>query len=123
MKLIIAGTRTVINKEFVFKKIDEFIEKHGTPSIIIQGGCRGVDAFAKEYAENHKLITVEISANWEKFGKQAGPIRNSEMAKLASFEDGSYLLAFWDHKSRGTKNMINTAVKYGLGVEIVDVDE
>jgi hypothetical protein len=47
----------------------------------------------------------------------AGPIRNGEMAKYADA-----LIVFWDGKSRGTKNMIDLAERYGLKVRVVRID-
>lgn len=51
----------------------------------------------------------------DKHGKMAGPIRNLEMAKYA---DG--LIAFWDGKSRGTRDMITKAKKERLFLRVVD---
>lgn len=50
--------------------------------------------------------------------------RNAEMAKFA-VEDGNYgvLIAFWDGQSRGTKHMINLAMRYGLEVHVVNYKE
>jgi len=52
---------------------------------------------------------VEFPADWEKFGKSAGYIRNTEMAKA-----GNNLLAFWDGMSRGTEHMVNIAKRLHL---------
>lgn len=52
-------------------------------------------------------------ADWDKYGRRAGPIRNREMAEYADA-----LLAYWDGKSRGTKNMIEEARARGLKVSI-----
>ena len=47
--------------------------------------------------------------NWQFYGKAAGEKRNIEMAKHANG-----LIAFWDGKSKGTKNMIEIAKKHNL---------
>ena len=52
-------------------------------------------------------------ADWDKYGKAAGFIRNEQMAQNADA-----LVVFWDGKSRGTKNMIELAAKYKLKVRI-----
>ena len=44
----------------------------------------------------------------------AGPLRNEKMARVADA-----LIAFWDGKSRGTKNMIDLANMKGISVRIV----
>lgn len=52
-------------------------------------------------------------ADWKKYGSSAGYIRNDEMAKYADC-----LIAFWDGKSKGTKHMIDLAVKRKIKVKL-----
>ena len=54
------------------------------------------------------IKVMRFPANWKKYGKKAGPIRNETMAKNA---EG--LVAIWDGQSRGTTSMINLATRYG----------
>lgn len=63
---------------------------------------------AEEYAFLHQIPFKLFQADWEKYGKAAGPMRNREMAKYANA-----LLAF-DKGTKGTQNMIDTARKYHL---------
>jgi hypothetical protein len=44
------------------------------------------------------------------------------MAKFASEKEG-YLVAFWNGESRGTKNMIDTAIQHGIPVTIYSYDD
>ena len=87
---------------------------------IISGGCSGADEFAERYAKYWDIPLRVFPANWGKYGKSAGVIRNEQMAIYASACEDDYgmLIAFWDGKSRGTKNMIDTAFKYGLDVHV-----
>ncbi|MFD1444284.1 hypothetical protein [Thermoactinomyces vulgaris] len=57
----------------------------------------------------HKI--ARYPAEWKKYGKKAGPLRNAKMA-----ENADALVAFWDGKSRGTKDMIETAKRRGLRI-------
>ncbi|WP_197026348.1 hypothetical protein [Polaribacter sp. Hel_I_88] len=57
---------------------------------------------------------MRFPAEWNKFGKAAGPVRNKEMAIYADA-----LIAFWDGKSRGTKNMIQLAKQNGLLLKVI----
>ena len=52
---------------------------------------------------------TKFPADWNRFGRTAGPKRNKQMANYANT-----LVAFWDGKSRGTKNMIDLAKCRGL---------
>ena len=56
-------------------------------------------------------------ADWDKYGKRAGYLRNVQMAEYADA-----LLAFWDGESRGTKNMIDEALSRGLKVGVKRYD-
>lgn len=81
---------------------------------IVSGGARGADKLGELYAHTNLHSLKVFPADWEKFGKSAGYIRNEEMAKYADC-----LVAFWDGKSRGTKHMIDLAHKHGLQVRVV----
>ena len=61
----------------------------------------GGDMLGKVWAEFVKVPIKEFPANWAKYGKAAGHIRNKQMASYADFGVG-----IWDGFSSGTKNMI-----------------
>ena len=115
MRIIIAGSREYNNYEEAAKLIDKFIKDVNSSSnvVIVSGGAKGADKIGEEYAARNDLDCVVYKANWGKYGKQAGVIRNGEMAKNADC-----LLAFWNGESRGTYNMINTAKKRKLKVRV-----
>jgi len=78
---------------------------------VVSGGAPGVDTSAEQWAERHGIPVTRFPADWKRYGRRAGPIRNQAMA-----EYGEALVAVWDGKSRGTKNMIRLARKHGLRV-------
>ena len=80
---------------------------------IVHGGAKGADRLAAIYAREYFYKSEAFPADWDTHGKAAGPIRNQEMAEYADV-----LVAVWDGKSRGTKNMIETALKEGLEVHV-----
>ena len=65
------------------------------------------------YAQERKYTIRYFPAQWEKYGKAAGYIRNEEMAKNADA-----LVAFWDGESQGTRHMITIAKNHNLAVRI-----
>ena len=105
MKVIIAGTRNFSNYEMLKHDLDLY---RSTTSVteIVSGGCRGADLLGEKYAKENNIPIKRFPANWEVYGKKAGPIRNEEMAEYVDC-----LIAYWDSKSRGTKNMIETMRK------------
>ena len=98
MKVIIAGSRTIDDPSI----LEQAIKESGFEiTTVFYGGARGVDEMGYSWALAHGIPVVSYFANWSEYGRAAGPIRNSEMALPADA-----LIAVWDGKSRGTKDMI-----------------
>lgn len=123
-RVIIAGPRDFYNDNFVQSHIEEELKKicfkHNiniNEIEIIEGGATGVDSIAKQYATKKQIAFTEFQANWAKYGKMAGPIRNNEMAKY-----GDILIAF-SNGSRGTNNMIKAAVKENIEINIINIED
>jgi hypothetical protein len=93
------------------------VEKSGiTVTTEICGEAAGVDQLGKRWALDRGIPVESCPAKWEKFGRSAGPIRNAEMAARAHA-----LIAIWDGKSPGTKDMIKAAKAKGLQVFVHQV--
>jgi hypothetical protein len=84
---------------------------HDVAISIVTGMAKGADALAVQFAKEHNIKLYEFPANWDKYGKRAGYLRNEEMA---AFSNG--LLAFWDGESKGTKHQIETMLAMGKPV-------
>jgi hypothetical protein len=106
LNLVICGSRTITDHEKVTKVI-ESVTAGMQIDTIITGGARGVDEIAKDYAERKCIKHLEMKADWEKFGKAGGPIRNNHMAVM-----GNATLAIVDDSSVGTWNMIEHAIRW-----------
>ncbi len=88
-------------------------------SEVVSGTARGPDRWGESWAESLDFVELKrMPADWDTHGKRAGMIRNAEMAQR-----GDALLAFYDGKSAGTRNMIETARSEGLVVVVVDMSE
>ena len=129
LRIIVAGCRDFEDYAEIDMVLDKSIEYYlyredfNIDDIeIIEGECRGVDLLAKHYAEEHGYKVKGFPANWNTEGRAAGPLRNQRMSAYAA-EDGhkGVLIAFWDGKSRGTKNMINCANKKNLDIYIYSI--
>lgn len=118
-RIVIAGGREFSDYSYLKKMAAETIEeKYKNENIvIISGGARGADFLGERFARESGFPVKVFPADWNKYGKLAGPMRNAEMAKYAS-ESKGVLFAFWDGKSSGTKSMINQAQKYGLETHV-----
>lgn len=83
-------------------------------SIILHGNARGADQLAGQVAADLGFDVRPRPAEWERYGKAAGIIRNREM--LAEGPD--VVIAFHPDlkKARGTKHMVRIARKAGVPV-------
>ena len=114
MKTIIAGGREITDHRKIFRAIAMARDAGWEISEVVSGCCRGVDTIAAEAAGRKGVHVEPFPANWDKHGKAAGIIRNRQMAEYADA-----LIAIWNGKSRGTRNMIEQAGKMGLRVFVV----
>jgi hypothetical protein len=105
MKLIIAGSRDRKLSREQFWRINTI----SGITEIVSGGCRGVDASGEDWASLNNIPCKVFKAEWTKYKKAAGPIRNKAMAMYADavvlFPGGT-----------GTESMYQQAVKFGLKI-------
>ena len=117
-RIIIAGGRDFTDRALMEKCLIEWADSLNLEPediTIVSGGARGADALGERIARNFACNLCIYPANWNKWGKSAGHIRNSLMANNAD-----YLLAFWDGSSPGTKSMIEKAEQLNLGVTVIN---
>ncbi|WP_198285511.1 DUF2493 domain-containing protein [Microcystis aeruginosa] len=95
------------------EKLDFYIGKHSDIEII-SGTARGADRLGERYAEEKGLTLTRFSADWKKYGKRAGYLRNEEMAQYAT-----HAVIFWDGKSKGTAHMIELCKTYGINYRVI----
>ena len=81
---------------------------------IISGMADGADSLAIRYADERKLTKILFPANWKRYSRVAGFLRNEDMLSVAT-----HLIAFWDGKSSGTRHMIEIAEAKGIPVWVV----
>lgn len=112
VRIIIAGGRDFANTGMAFRCLKSLVK---AGDVIISGHASGADTIGELYAQKNGLSCELYPADWKKYGKAAGPIRNEEMAKTADM-----LIAFWDGKSRGTKSMIELSKKHDCQVFVFD---
>ena len=86
---------------------------------IISGHCAGTDQLGERYAEEHEVDCKVFPAEWKKYGRAAGPIRNSQMIDYAAESLMPVVVAFVSLKSKGTMDTVNKARKKGFKVFII----
>ena len=106
MKTIIAGSRTITDYSLLMDVLDSVTWEI---TEVISGGARGVDRLGEQYANKNNIPIKRFPAQWTKYGKRAGFLRNKEMAEYADA-----LIAVWDGESKGTQHMLNLAKQNNL---------
>lgn len=115
MRIIIAGSRTV--SETDVRRALQRCAWAGFASAVVSGTARGADQYGENWAEENQIEIHRFPAEWEKYGKRAGPVRNKVMS-----ENAEGLIAVWDGESRGTHSMIDLATKRGLRIAVLRTD-
>lgn len=111
MRLAIVGSRNC-------PRIDLSLYLDCQPDVIVSGGARGVDTYAREYAMEHHIPLIEFKPDYIKYGQRAPLVRNRWIV-----EGADKVLAFWDGKSRGTMHTVEYAKKLGKPVRIVLIQD
>jgi hypothetical protein len=116
MKVLVCGDRNWNNAEAMAREL-MYLSTRGDITII-HGDCRGADKMAGEFATLMGFKVIAVPAEWEKYGRRAGPVRNRKM-----FDENTpdLVLAFHEHieDSKGTKDMMTYAKKKGCPVRLV----
>ena len=109
-KLIIAGSRTFNDYDLLKTNLNTL----NSITEIVSGTAKGADLLGERFAVENNIPIKKFPANWSKFGKSAGFLRNKEMAEYADT-----LIVFWDGKSKGTKHMIDLGYTNKLHITVV----
>jgi len=113
-KVIIAGGRDFDDYQMLENNCNHLLKDKFPDIEIVSGKARGADRLGERYAENYLLDVKEFPADWDIHGKAAGYIRNKQMGEYSDA-----LIAFWDMKSKGTKNMIDIMIGLNKPYRIV----
>lgn len=119
MKILICGDRNWSNENKIYEILNIY-RKHEKSVEIINGGARGADSIAAKIGKELGFKVTTIKADWKKYSRAAGPIRNEKMIR----EKPDVVIAFHDKisESKGTKNMIETAQKNKVPVMLIKSD-
>ena len=115
MKVLITGDRDWTDIESIRAWLAKLQDWGYTT--VIEGGARGADRIAESEARKMGMKVIEIPADWGRYGKGAGAIRNQEMLELKP----DLVVAFHSdlERSKGTADMVRRARKEGVEVILV----
>lgn len=120
LKVIIAGCRHYAERCYVAEAMEAWREAYPNRRIteVVWGCAAGIDSLGAEWATEQRIQLKAFPADWNRYGRAAGPIRNERMAEYADA-----LVAIWDGRSKGTYNMIQEANRHGLLVFVYYPEE
>lgn len=82
---------------------------------VVSGCAPGADAGGEEWAKMRNIPIKRFPAEWDRYGRSAGPLRNEAMAKyLASKTPKGIVILFPGGK--GTANMASCALMHKLHI-------
>jgi len=115
-RIIIIGSRR--RDEVVDWLIVEqiFLNNYIPGDIIISGGCpKGGDKFAEELSAKYEIPIIIFPADWKKYGRSAGFIRNTDIAK-----NGDVVIAcVAPNRKGGTEDTIKKFKKFSPDGEVI----
>lgn len=116
-RIIICGSRNFNDLKAIMIEVDKFVVSNGLLKHeveIVSGSAKGADKLGELYAKIRGYQIKKFPANWNKYGKRAGFLRNEQMVKYAN-----QCFAFWDGKSKGTQHTINLCNLHNLPFTII----
>lgn len=119
--MVVTGSRDWDNARAITASL-EALEKVPGLAVVIEGGALGADRIAGQWAARARargIAWVRFPADWQRFGKWAGPLRNDEMRDWLLFARDRcgwhpYYLAFPLMESRGTWDMVRKCNEAGI---------
>ena len=111
MRVIVTGSRDWEDD----KPIHDALSSLPPDTVVLHGGARGADAAAGRIARGLGLEVHTYPAQWSRYGRAAGYLRNQEMLDSAPVD---LVLAFPLPQSRGTWDMVERAKVAGVRVEV-----
>ena len=112
-KILVCGSREYKDKQMIAQVMWEqwLIGKFE----LIHGDATGADSMAKAIAKENNIFVHTLPAEWDKYGRTAGPIRNIQMLEMKPV----LVLAFYNKvESKGTSHTVTEAKKRGIPVKI-----
>lgn len=116
-RIVVAGGRDFEDYQYLEESLDSLLSSIGDDIEIVSGHAKGADSLGERYANERGIPCKVMKADWKKYGKAAGIIRNQQMLDYAS-EATPFVVAFWDGLSKGTKDTIRRAVSRGIRLEV-----
>lgn len=79
MKIVVTGGRSFTDQPRIYHALDELHNLHPITHLL-HGAAIGVDSICADWAVSRNVPVLAMHAQWELYGRSAGPMRNIAMA-------------------------------------------
>lgn len=118
LRIIIAGGRKFKDYRLLCATLDHSLRDcSGYNITIISGAAPGADRLGERYARERGYEIDPHPAEWDKYGKRAGMVRNEFMAMSTG---ATHCFVFWDGVSPGSKDMIDQATNWKVPTKVIN---
>jgi hypothetical protein len=115
--VLICGTRNTLRndqKDIIKKEIEHINNLYkDNHLVLIHGDCTGVDKYGEEIAKSLGWRVIPVPAQWSRYGRGAGPIRNQVMVDTYR---PHIFISFPAPDSKGTFDCIRRVETYKKGL-------
>lgn len=120
-RVLVCGSRNAdISDKIVDACISDVLEDYeGTEIEFVSGGAKGGDKLGEDYAQANGYKVTQFKPDWSKYGRAAGPMRNTDMLNYIDKADYPVVIAFWDGASKGTYNTLKTAKRMQIPTHVI----
>lgn len=117
-RILICGSRDFDDQELFDRVMSHLPPEYFPIEAVMEGGAEGADRMAREWALEYRdyygFQYLLFRAEWDKYGRSAGPRRN---ARMIAEGRPTLVIAFYSQPtSRGTDNMVQQAQAAGIPV-------
>lgn len=115
MRILICGDRDWTNDQMMRNGMILLRREFGE-YVVVEGGARGADSWARKIAGELGLAVETFSAQWSLYGRRAGPIRNRQMLDTKP----DLVVAFHENliASKGTRDCVEESRRRAIPVRM-----
>jgi len=114
-RVAIVGSRIFENYPLLEREVKKIIRPNEIEKIV-SGGAKGADSLAEKFADKYGIEKQIFIPEWNRYGNRAGFVRNKKIV-----ENADIVIAFWNGKSSGTENTIETARFFHKELHVIKI--
>lgn len=117
MRVLACGGRDYFDRQVIYTTLTK-LHRENQVMVLVHGGASGADTLASEWAATMGVPAEAYVADWKKYGRAAGVLRNTDMLM-----NGKPDLVVAFPGGRGTADMVSQAKKAGVPVSEIKGDK